>query len=128
MSTFVLNRNYKLQLPNSFVDVDCEEMEYVDGGGYWSNYTLRSNLIGWGISAVYLSSVVGFSRVYNAIKVGLNVIKVGLTGALGLVGRVLSWYITWKTGAFIDEIATALDKNIGIEYSWGITGPYLDAR
>ncbi len=32
MSAFVLNRNYELQLPSSFVDIDCEEMEYVDGG------------------------------------------------------------------------------------------------
>ncbi|SHI22326.1 hypothetical protein [Clostridium intestinale] len=32
MSAFVLNRNYELQLPSSFVDVDREEMEYVDGG------------------------------------------------------------------------------------------------
>lgn len=32
MSTFVLNRNYELQLPNSYVDVDREEMEYIEGG------------------------------------------------------------------------------------------------
>ena len=34
MSTFVLNRNYALQMPSSYVDIDREEMEYVDGGGY----------------------------------------------------------------------------------------------
>lgn len=32
MSSFVLNRNYELALPTSYVDVDNEEMEYVDGG------------------------------------------------------------------------------------------------
>ncbi|GAA0110593.1 MAG: hypothetical protein KHZ99_18685 [Clostridium sp.] len=32
MSTFVLRREYALQLPNSYVDVDRDEMEYVDGG------------------------------------------------------------------------------------------------
>ncbi|ASW42066.1 hypothetical protein [Clostridium isatidis] len=32
MSAFVLNRKYELQLPDSFVDIDREEMEYVDGG------------------------------------------------------------------------------------------------
>jgi hypothetical protein len=32
MSAFVLNRKYELQLPERFVDVDREEMEYVDGG------------------------------------------------------------------------------------------------
>lgn len=33
MSTFVLNRGYELQLPTIYVDVDRDEMEYVDGGG-----------------------------------------------------------------------------------------------
>ena len=32
MSTFVLNRNYALQMPSSYVDIDRDEMEYVDGG------------------------------------------------------------------------------------------------
>lgn len=31
MSSYALNKNYKLQLPNSFVEIDREEMEYVDG-------------------------------------------------------------------------------------------------
>ena len=35
MSAFVLNRNYELKLPNSFVDVDCNEMEYVEGGAFY---------------------------------------------------------------------------------------------
>ncbi|ADL51182.1 hypothetical protein [Clostridium cellulovorans] len=32
MSIFASKKNYKLQLPNNFVGVDEEEMEYVDGG------------------------------------------------------------------------------------------------
>ena len=32
MSTFVLQREYALQLPNSFIEIDKEEMEYVEGG------------------------------------------------------------------------------------------------
>ena len=34
MSTILLNRNHELNLPESFVDVDRDEMEYVDGGSY----------------------------------------------------------------------------------------------
>ncbi|MCX7951454.1 MAG: hypothetical protein N2594_05820 [Clostridiales bacterium] len=37
MNALALKRNYQLQLPNSFVDVDSEEMEYVDGGGIGIN-------------------------------------------------------------------------------------------
>jgi outer membrane lipoprotein SlyB len=33
MSTFVLKREYALQMPTNYVDVDRDEMEYVDGGG-----------------------------------------------------------------------------------------------
>ncbi len=32
MSTFVLKKEYELQLPSSYVDIDREEMEYIDGG------------------------------------------------------------------------------------------------
>ena len=127
MSAFVLSREYELQLPTSYVDIDRDEMEYVDGGGYWSNSLLKNNLIMWGVEAAYLSSVVGFSRVYNAIKYGLTAIKAGLVGTLGLAGQVLSWYVSWKVGTFISEISQALDKGLGIEFYWGFTGPCLYA-
>ena len=32
MSTVVFEKKYALQLPNSFVDIDSDEMEYVEGG------------------------------------------------------------------------------------------------
>lgn len=32
MSTFALKRGYELELPTNFVEVDNEEMEYIDGG------------------------------------------------------------------------------------------------
>ncbi|MGF0110956.1 MULTISPECIES: hypothetical protein [unclassified Clostridium] len=32
MSTFVLQRQYDLQLPSNYVEIDRNEMEYVDGG------------------------------------------------------------------------------------------------
>ena len=37
MSAFVLNRKYESALPTIYVDVDNEEMEYVDGGNGWYN-------------------------------------------------------------------------------------------
>jgi len=47
MSAFVLNRGYELQLPNSYVDIDNDEMEYVDGGAYatshWWEYAINLN-------------------------------------------------------------------------------------
>ncbi|CAM2888570.1 hypothetical protein HAHI6034_01500 [Hathewaya histolytica] len=52
MSTLALNRSYELQMPSSFVDVDRDEMEYVDGGFYISNQTLKGVLISAGVNPV----------------------------------------------------------------------------
>lgn len=46
MSEFVLDRRHALQLPDSYVDIDSEEMEYVDGG-VLGNYC---NKLEWFIS------------------------------------------------------------------------------
>ena len=32
MSTFVLKREYALAMPTSYIDIDRDEMEYLDGG------------------------------------------------------------------------------------------------
>ena len=32
MSTFVLKKEYELQLPSSYVDIDRDEIGYIDGG------------------------------------------------------------------------------------------------
>jgi len=49
MSAFVLNRKYELQLPSSFVDIDREEMEYVDGGYY---VDINKKYVGWVIDGL----------------------------------------------------------------------------
>jgi|BioPla2DNA2_1021312.scaffolds.fasta_scaffold168173_1 hypothetical protein len=45
-----------LQLPSSFVDIDRDEMEYVDGGIYISNSTLctffKTTFVAVGINSV----------------------------------------------------------------------------
>ena len=46
MSAIALNRNYELQLPNSYVDVDRDEMEYVDGGSAFTDWFFSVNNIG----------------------------------------------------------------------------------
>lgn len=54
MSAFVLRREYALQLPNSYVEIDRDEMEYVDGGygidfsTNWISYTVDISLLFFG--------------------------------------------------------------------------------
>ncbi|NLL31702.1 MAG: hypothetical protein GX258_11875 [Clostridiales bacterium] len=45
MSAFVLKREYTLQLPNSYVDIDSDEMEYIDGGYTWWQKALVASAI-----------------------------------------------------------------------------------
>lgn len=55
MSTFVLKREYALQMPTSYVDIDREEMEYVDGGLSWNE--ARSYV--WGLITGALATIIG---------------------------------------------------------------------
>ena len=63
MSTFLLNRNYELALPSSYVEIDNEEMEYVDGGGTF-NLTIQKKWlisIGCGMVAGYIAGIIATS-------------------------------------------------------------------
>ncbi|SKA85141.1 hypothetical protein SAMN05428976_10748 [Clostridium sp. USBA 49] len=91
MSAFVLNRKYELQLPESFVDIDREEMEYVDGGG--ANYGWYGDIT-FRIARSVINAVVGVGATAAAtaalasagITGGLSTVVVpGLAGILGAV-------------------------------------------
>ncbi|ADL50514.1 hypothetical protein [Clostridium cellulovorans] len=77
MSAFVLNRNYELQLPNSYADVDSDEMEYIDGG------SAREWAIG-----------IACSLIANAIwaigekAVSTGMVRTALTACAGAAGSV----------------------------------------
>ena len=64
MSAFVLNRKYELALPTSYVDVDNEEMEYIDGGFSWNDakyavYGAMGYLVGQIVGHAVNTSLVG---------------------------------------------------------------------
>lgn len=96
MSAFVLNRKYELALPTSYVDVDNEEMEYVDGG--WSGYVAARNAWGYiskkgfskalawsGITFGTIMSWASYSFTYACSVVGWQVAKIGATVG-GVIG------------------------------------------
>lgn len=64
MSSFVLKRNYQLQFPTSFVEIDRDEMEYVDGGaiGVWK--------AGWWIDTgiTVVGAVVGLVGIAGGVR------------------------------------------------------------
>ena len=97
MSAFALNRNYELILPEGYVSVENEEMEYVDGGGFYiSNRNLKNvlaacalNPIGTTLLAFGYWKAVGFI----SAKFGL------LCGKLGSFAGPFASLVLWAIGS-----------------------------
>ena len=92
MSTFVLKRQYALQLPKNHIEIDRDEMEYVDGGFYYMDY----------YEVVGLVQAVGLS--------GATVTVATLTGAFGGAAGVIAAAIPgigWAAATLIAANATA---------------------
>ena len=116
MSSYALNRNYNLQLPNSFVEIDREEMEYVDGGGWESVCTDMSvdkrlieypvNALGWWYTGVGIAKATNkiasiIAGVLGSSKYSENIGNVigGLTGDWFNVGTHLANYLDGVDGS-----------------------------
>ena len=123
MSTFVLKREYALAMPSSYVDIDRDEMEYVDGGSttvsrYYNLKGLFHAIInaGTGAIAVYtsvkglltvtelaakkalkscVSGIFGYANlVYNAVQIALACTYLNRYGTFSVVGKGIgSWTI-----------------------------------
>lgn len=108
MSTFVLKKEYALQLPSSYVDIDREEMEYIDGG--WNFTTFRNNIVGLAATCTaaavivnkFIKPVLLNNRAFAAImaKISPYLAKVGslFGGWIGLVvfsagATAAGWYL-----------------------------------
>ncbi|TDT57223.1 hypothetical protein [Fonticella tunisiensis] len=132
MGAFALQRKYELQLPSSFVDIDRDEMEYVDGGVYISHATLwgfcKGTFLAAGINPVGATLVaLGTWKVYRIIAAGWAAISARLGAFSGPVGWVLGIIGLAAISGLGYDIADALIQGkgleIGIKYSrWGI--PY----
>jgi hypothetical protein len=83
MNTFALKREYELQMPTNFFDVDMDEMEYVDGGYYYQEYW-------WGyamdLSPTECGTVAGFLD-YNLFASG----GTGIAGLIGLIAKKIPY-------------------------------------
>lgn len=109
MSAFVLGKKYLLQLPNNFVDIDSEEMEYVEGGliglpegvenwiwgvlgGVVGNIICAGKLPGWMIKAA-VSAISWIKWAFYAARVAIkaNPFAAGVIVGGSLVG--IAWYV-----------------------------------
>ena len=119
MKELVINKNYELQLPNSFVDVEREEMEYVDGGMYVSEHW-------WGI-AVDL----------NVDECKQMAIELRASAYTSTIGETMLKYVKYATGVLLacdksmKGAAAQLDR--AVSYNRGATvsiigGNYYTAK
>ncbi|WP_148551151.1 hypothetical protein [Paraclostridium bifermentans] len=64
MSGFALRRNLGLQLPTSFVEIESNEMEYIDGGGFIGfrvHFSKKVQNMGAVAGGAFVGGVVGFA-------------------------------------------------------------------
>lgn len=113
MSTLVLNGSCELQMPSSFVDIDREEMEYIDGGDaqllkknlmyLYKNYktfSLAMRMGGIPMSVIYKVAGMSLTQVvalYGPV-IGASVGKIGgwIGAAIGAVGGAGAVYYLWN--------------------------------
>src|SRR5699024_6429777 len=106
-------------LPASYVEVEQEEMMYMDGGFYISNKVLKTTLlvVGMnpmsGVSAAVLA--VGIRRVGTALGARLGLVG-GPAGALfgGLIGIAVSGFAAYTVA---DALIQGKGINVGLKYT-----------
>ncbi|MFX0549363.1 hypothetical protein ACOAKC_08500 [Hathewaya histolytica] len=123
MSTLALNRSCKLQMPSSFVDVDVDEMEYVDGGGFYiSNGTLKSVVLACGLNPITATLTgLGYWKVVSILTAKFSLLTAKLGSVGGVVGAGLGFVLGGLTAkAVVTSVVDALWSGKGIElgFTW----------
>lgn len=111
MSAFVLKREYALQLPSSYLDVDRDEMEYVDGG--W-NLSISGTKRVWGVPVgIYLtlSGTVADMAWITAAGAAFAGVIIGLALSAPGIGPVLALKAGLIASGFIAFAATIVATN-----------------
>ncbi len=114
MSAFVLKREYALQLPTSYVDVDRDEMEYVDGGAHITY--ISNSKISFAVAAIgFAGKNIGWGKLLPYIPVLFSWVN-----ALPLAGQVAFAYIVANAANVAVKTATALatGKGINVDLKW----------
>lgn len=101
-------------MPNSYVDVDRDEMEYLDGGQFYSKNDCRLALAALAINP---STYLNIAMSYTLAKLLINKVSAMFGGVAGwAVGVVLTY-----AGSQIITFGAALCRgaiNRGVDISW----------
>ncbi len=104
-----------LQLPSSFVDVESEEMEYVDGGnGWWNSVPVVAGAIDILIGFVpVIGELNDLSEAGKLVRAGRTYIRTGVQVALNEAKIAVS-------SAMLDGITNALTVVSGVSIGTAI--------
>lgn len=111
----------ELVLPQHYVEVEQEEMMYLDGGFYISNHILKSSLMAVGINAIGFTLVgIGVHALSKKIsaKVAAFAGKIGLSfggPVVGVLSFIAGGSLAWT---FSSAVANALIQGKGVEIDW----------
>ena len=111
----------ELVLPQNYVEIEQEEMMYLDGGFYISNYTLTRSLMAVGLNPIGFTlaglGVYAISKKVSA-KVAALAGKIGLSFG-GPVGGIISFIAGGSLAlTFSSAVANAIIQGKGIEVDW----------
>ena len=121
-----LNKKSNLVMPSHYVELDKEEMSYVEGGFYLDNTTVNnimyyslgvagvgSAILGLGWSAVKSKLVAALGSIIIGLSTNLAATIIGLA-VVGVVAITLACYGI----SFFEGIYTAQNKGTGVEMYW----------
>lgn len=127
MSGFALSRNMELQLPTSYVEIENDEMEYIDGGGFgkkWFNKVGNvATILDCGIIAVTggatITSTAAIRKIIKTHRgpitraVRKQLLKHVGTVSGAAIGTAIDFALTAAGSSIGDCIAKGLDRADG---------------
>ena len=112
------NKNYELVLPTDYVDINEDEMTYIDGGFYISFDSLM------GIFAGAFGAGIGTTIAVPTIVAGIDAIAAGLATIPGL-GWITGGLLVTNAAAFAVAATQAIAEHHGIHvrlgFPWGLS-------
>ena len=109
MSKVALRRNMGLELPISYVEIENDEMEYIDGGGIGKHKYNKTSAVGLGLDVV-ITAATGGLAVFSQ-KAAQKLIK----QHRGTITRVVKKQIQKHIGnAYAGAVGTAIDIGLTV--------------
>lgn len=105
-----------LQLPINYIDIDADEMEYIDGGDiYISNATLRNFGCAIGLNPIPAAlAYLGYAKLKSLVLAGIATLSV----KIGVISKAAAAVVSLSGTLTAGVVANALLQGKGISIDW----------